>query len=53
LLAGKLGAYRRSLRPGDVVMTGSFVRQFQLHPGDNAVAEFSGIGRVTVGVAKA
>jgi 2-keto-4-pentenoate hydratase len=41
------------LRPGDIVMTGSFVRQFPLHPGDAAIAEFSGIGRVEVGIAKA
>jgi hypothetical protein len=34
-------------------MTGSFVRQFPLHPGDDAMAEFSGIGRVEVGIAKA
>jgi 2-keto-4-pentenoate hydratase len=51
-LAEKLGAYGRSLRPGDIVMTGSFVRQFPLHPGDAATAEFSGIGRVEVGIAK-
>ncbi len=29
-------------------MTGSFVRQFPLGPGDVAMAEFSGIGRVEV-----
>jgi 2-keto-4-pentenoate hydratase len=52
-LAGKLGEYGRSLRPGDIIMTGSFVRQFPLHPGDAAVAEFSGIGRVEVSIAKA
>ena len=52
-LAEKLGDYGRSLRPGDIVMTGSFVRQFPLHPGDAAMAEFSGIGRVEVGIAKA
>jgi 2-keto-4-pentenoate hydratase len=52
-LAGKLGQYGRSLRPGDVVMTGSFVRQFPLGPGDVAAAEFSGIGRVEVRIAKA
>src|ERR1700680_1458197 len=51
-LAEKLGEYGRSLRPGDIVMTGSFVRQFPLHPGDAAVAEFSGIGRVEVSVAR-
>jgi 2-keto-4-pentenoate hydratase len=52
-LARKLGEYGRSLRPGDIVMTGSFVRQFPLNPGDTAVAEFSGIGRVEVRIAQA
>ncbi|MEA2759566.1 MAG: 2-keto-4-pentenoate hydratase, partial [Methylobacteriaceae bacterium] len=52
-LAGKLSQYGRKLRTGDIVMTGSFVRQFPLSPGDVAVAEFSGIGRVEVGIAKA
>jgi 2-keto-4-pentenoate hydratase len=52
-LAGKLGQYGRRLRPGDIIMTGSFVRQFPLGPGDVAVAEFSGIGRVEVRIAKA
>jgi 2-keto-4-pentenoate hydratase len=51
-LAEKLGEYGRSLRPGDIIMTGSFVRQFPLHPGDAAIAEFSGIGRVEVSIAK-
>jgi 2-keto-4-pentenoate hydratase len=52
-LAGKLGQYGRRLRPGDIIMTGSFVRQFPLRPGDVAIAEFSGIGRVEVSVANA
>jgi 2-keto-4-pentenoate hydratase len=52
-LAGKLGQYGRRLRPGDIIMTGSFVRQFPLGPGDVAVADFSGIGRVEVRIAKA
>jgi 2-keto-4-pentenoate hydratase len=52
-LAGKIAEFGRSLRPGDIVMTGSFVRQFPLHPGDVAVAEFSGIGRVEVRMAEA
>jgi 2-keto-4-pentenoate hydratase len=50
-LAGKLGAYGRRLRAGDVVMTGSFVRQFPLAPGDEARAVFSGIGEVTLLIA--
>jgi 2-keto-4-pentenoate hydratase len=52
-LARKLGQYGRRLRPGDIIMTGSFVRQFPLGPGDVAVAEFSGVGRVEVRIATA
>jgi 2-keto-4-pentenoate hydratase len=52
-LAEKLGQYGRALRPNDIVMTGSFVRQFPLRAGDVAVAEFSGIGRVEVRIARA
>lgn len=49
-LAQKLTQFGRGIRPGDLVMTGSFVRQFPLAPGDRAEAEFSGIGRVAVRV---
>jgi 2-keto-4-pentenoate hydratase len=52
-LARKLGQYGRRLRPGDIIMTGSFVRQFPLGPGDVAVAEFSSLGRVEVRIATA
>jgi 2-keto-4-pentenoate hydratase len=52
-LAEKLGQYGRRLGAGDIIMTGSFVRQFPLHTGDIAVADFSGIGRVEVRNAKA
>jgi 2-keto-4-pentenoate hydratase len=52
-LAEKLGQHGRRLRAGDIIMTGSFVRQFPLQAGDVAVAEFSGIGRVEVRIAKA
>jgi 2-keto-4-pentenoate hydratase len=51
-LARKLGEFGRSLRPGDLVMTGSLVRQFPLAPGDRAYASFSGIGAVEVRVAR-
>jgi 2-keto-4-pentenoate hydratase len=50
-LARKLGEYGRILRAGEVVMTGSLVRQFPLAPGDRAWANFSGIGTVEVQVA--
>ncbi len=47
-LVRKLGEYGRSLRAGEVVMTGSLVRQFPLTAGDHARASFSGIGTVEV-----
>jgi 2-keto-4-pentenoate hydratase len=50
-LAGKLPEYGRKLRAGDIVMTGSFVRQFPLAPGDRARAVFSGVGEVEVSIA--
>ena len=51
-LARKLTEFGRSIRSGDIVMTGSFVRQFPLAPGDTAEADFSGIGGVTVRMAR-
>ena len=50
-LARKLGEYGRSLQAGELVMTGSLVRQFPLAAGDRARASFSGIGPVEVGIA--
>jgi 2-keto-4-pentenoate hydratase len=52
-LAEMLTRHGRQLRAGDIIMTGSFVRQFPLQAGDIAVAEFSGIGRVEVRIARA
>jgi 2-keto-4-pentenoate hydratase len=45
-LAGKLGAYGRALKAGEIVMTGSFTRQFPIAPGDKIETIFSGIGAV-------
>ena len=50
-LARKLGEYGCSLQAGELVMTGSLVRQFPLAPGDRAWASFSGIGTVEVRIA--
>jgi 2-keto-4-pentenoate hydratase len=50
-LAGKLAARGLTLKAGDMIMTGSFVRQFPLSPGDCVRAEFSRIGAVEVAVA--
>jgi 2-keto-4-pentenoate hydratase len=47
-LAGKLGAYGRGLRAGEIVMTGSFTRQFPIVPGDTIRTVFSGLGAVEV-----
>ena len=43
-LARKLGDYGRRLRAGDIVMTGSFTRQFPIAPGDDIETVFSGVG---------
>lgn len=51
-LASKLSEYGRSLRAGEVVMTGSLVRQFPLAPGDRASASFSGVGTVEFRIAQ-
>lgn len=45
-LAKKLAEYGRHIRTGDVVMTGSFTRQFPIAPGDRVHVSFSGIGDV-------
>lgn len=49
-LAGKLGQFGRAIRAGDIVMTGSFVRQFPLARGDAVRVDYSGIGAVEVRV---
>jgi len=45
-LAKKLAEYGRSLKAGDIVMTGSFTRQFPIAPGDKVHVSFAGIGDV-------
>jgi 2-keto-4-pentenoate hydratase len=45
-LAGKLTAFGRRLRAGEIVMTGSFTRQFPITPGDTIETVFSGLGPV-------
>lgn len=52
-LAAKLNDFGLVLGAGDMIMTGSFVRQFPLSPGDRVRAEFAGIGIVEVGIAAA
>jgi 2-keto-4-pentenoate hydratase len=45
-LAGKLGTYGRGLKAGEIVMTGSFTRQFPIAPGNEIETVFSGLGAV-------
>lgn len=45
-LAGKLGTYGRSLKAGEIIMTGSFTRQFPINPGDHIRTEFAGVDAV-------
>jgi 2-keto-4-pentenoate hydratase len=50
-LAGKLGAYGRGLKAGEIVMTGSFTRQFPFAAGDRVETVFSGLGAVGASIA--
>lgn len=50
-LAAKLPQYGRRLRAGDVVMTGSFTRQFPIAPGDRVQVGFSDVGSVEMAMA--
>jgi 2-keto-4-pentenoate hydratase len=45
-LAGKLKQFGRSIRAGEIIMSGSFTRQFPITPGDQVHVTFSGIGDV-------
>ncbi len=45
-LAGKLGEYGRMLKAGEIIMSGSFTRQFTITPGDRIHVDFAGVGTV-------
>jgi len=46
-LANKLGEFGVSFQPGDVILTGSFVRAFTVNPGDEILCRFDqGLGEV-------
>jgi 2-keto-4-pentenoate hydratase len=47
-LANHLATQGKSLRAGDIVMTGSLVKTIWLKAGDAATMEFSGLGKVQV-----
>jgi len=52
-LAAKLAQFGRSLKAGDIIMSGSFTRQFPINPGDTIRAEFSGVGAVETSMTSA
>jgi 2-keto-4-pentenoate hydratase len=52
-LAGKVGQYGRMLKAGEIIMTGSFTRQFPITPGDQIRTEFSGVGTVETAMSPA
>jgi 2-keto-4-pentenoate hydratase len=47
-LAHKLPDFGRGIRAGDLIMSGSFTRQFPIEPGDRIHADFAGVGAVQV-----
>jgi 2-keto-4-pentenoate hydratase len=49
-LARKLQEFGRSIQPGEIIMSGSFTRQFPITPGDRVEVAFGGIGEVVVGM---
>jgi 2-keto-4-pentenoate hydratase len=51
-LAGKLVQYGRTLRAGEIIMTGSFTRQFPIAPGNRIRTEFAGVGGVETGMSR-
>ena len=46
-LAGKLASFGEKLGAGDLVMSGSFTRQFPLAAGDKVETDFEGLGKAT------
>ncbi len=51
-LARKLGEFGRSIQVGELIMSGSFTRQFPIEQGDNIHVDFAGIGAVQVSMQK-
>jgi 2-keto-4-pentenoate hydratase len=51
-LSRKLEQYGRTLKAGEIVMTGSFTRQFPILPGDRIETVFSGIGQVATSMTR-
>ena len=47
-LARKLATFGHALRPGDLIMSGSFTRQYEIAKRDRVRAVFSGLGAVEI-----
>jgi 2-keto-4-pentenoate hydratase len=45
-LAAKLAEFGRGLKAGEIIMSGSFTRQFPIAPGDRIRCDFAGVGAV-------
>ena len=52
-LANKLHEFDVSIKPGDVVMSGSFIKAIPFGPGDSLLALFDRLGEVSLSVAPA
>ncbi len=52
-LAAKLAEFGRTLKAGEIIMSGSFTRQFPIRPGDKIRCEFSGVGAVETSMSAA
>ena len=48
-LARKLGEFGRRIEAGEIIISGSFTRQFPIAPGDRVEVEFGGVGEVRAG----
>jgi 2-keto-4-pentenoate hydratase len=49
-LARKLQDYGRGIEAGQIIMSGSFTRQFPIEPGGRVEVEFGGVGSVRTGI---
>jgi len=45
-LARKLAQFGRGIAAGEIIMSGSFTRQFPIAPGDRVEVDFAGVGEV-------
>jgi 2-keto-4-pentenoate hydratase len=50
-LANKLHEFGVSMQPGDVILSGSFVKAIPFNSGDSLVALYDQLGEVTLSVA--